>query len=92
MVCNSSDLDSVKFEKAQSKGKLKKIARELGKTQNQMSCAQVPLVRKKREKRTEDDEDSGERPMKRICEAHAMVDDQIDELSAVTAVQHRRKQ
>ena len=91
-VCNSSDLDLVKFEKAQSKGKLKKIARELGKTQSQMPCAQVPLVGKKREKRTEDDEDYGERPMKRICDAHTMVDDQIDELSAVAAVQHRRKQ
>ena len=57
-----------------------------------MSCAQVPSVGKKREKRTEDDEDSCERSMKRICDAHAMVDDQIDELSAVAAVQHRREQ
>ena len=91
-VSNSSDLDSVNFEKAHSKGKLKKIARELGKTQSLMPCAQASLVGKKREKRTEDDEDSGERPMKRICDAHTMVDDQIDELSAVAAVQHRRKQ
>ena len=85
-VCNSSDLDSVKFEKTQSKGKLKKIARELGKTQNQTSCAQVPSVGNKREKRTEDDEDYCERPVKCVCDAHAMDDDQIDELSAVTAM------
>ena len=74
-VCNSSDLDSVKFEKAQSKGKLINIARELGKTQNQMLCAQVPSVGKKREKRIKDDEDYCERPAKRICDAHAMDDD-----------------
>ena len=57
-----------------------------------MPYAQASLVGKKREKRTEDDEDSGERPVKRICDAHTMVDDQIDELSAVAAVQHRREQ
>ena len=91
-VCNFSNLDSVKYEKAQSKGKLKKIAREMGKTQNQMSLTQTPSVGKKREKRTEDDEDPYKRPMKRMCDAHTLDDDHIDELSAVATVQHHREQ
>ena len=57
-----------------------------------MSCAQVPSVGKKREKRTEDDEDPCERPMKRMCDVHTLDDDHIDELSAVATVQHHREQ
>nr|POF10207.1 hypothetical protein CFP56_14147 [Quercus suber] len=88
-VCNISNLDSVKDKKAQSKGKLKKIAREMGKAQNQMSLTQTPSVGTKREEIPEDVEDPYERPLKCMCEVHTLNDDQIDKLLAMTAMQHR---
>ena len=87
-VCNISNLDSVKDKKAQSKGKWRKIAREMGKAQNQMSFTQTPSIGIKREERPKDVEDLYKRPLKHMCEVHTLDDDRIDELLAVAAVQH----
>ena len=88
----AQDLGSDGAKKTKASGKLKKVAREMGKRQIENKEAQVNIGGKKRAGFIESLEESEGRAQKRVCETHLSDDKKITEISAVAVTQHRREQ
>ena len=87
----AQDLGSDGAKKTKASGKLKKVAREIGKRQIENKEAQVNIGGKKRAGFIESLEESEGRAQKRVCETY-LSDDKTTEISAVAVTQHRREQ
>nr|POF23244.1 uncharacterized protein CFP56_27919 [Quercus suber] len=82
-------LSSDMGKKAKAKGSLKKVAREMGKSQYLNKEAQVIIGGKKRAGVIEGLEESEGRVQKRVCEAHFSDEKEANEISAGFCSAHR---
>ncbi|XP_023877292.1 uncharacterized protein LOC111989727 [Quercus suber] len=85
-------LSSDMGKKAKAKGSLKKVAREMGKSQYLNKEAQVIIGGKKRAGVIEGLEESEGRVQKRVCEAHFSDEKEANEISAVAVSQPHQEQ
>lgn len=81
-----------KEKKTSGKGNWKRVAREVGKTQNAEKKSQKLLVGKKRDAECEGLEETDGLVRKRLCEIWSTDNAHKDDISAVAAMQYRREQ